>query len=354
MRTAYALAAAGLFVSAAPAAAEQAEHIADLPAPLYELLEAASESSAEDRFADAVRLLSLTQAPETILTASARLGREGEARAALGIGPAPVDMGMQVAVMDDLGMPPPDLGAPPREPADESGGWLQAPAAVTVALAETIASGRFALWSGRINAGLRFDTGNTEREDYILGLEANRELSGWGFRGSLDYAYSEVNALVGRDWFRARARGEREAGERFTGYATTEYERDVPASADWTAFVGGGVGYRALRGEPQTLTLRAGPGMRFIQEPGHGRQDIPALDLGADYMARITESITFTSESNVLVSEIGRADQQFSLNSALNEWWSVQLKHHYRYEFDPQPGFGSTDQRTDISIVREF
>lgn len=326
-----------------------------LPEPLRDLLEAAAASSDPARFDEAARLIAMTQNPDKIVAASAMLGREGQARAALGLGPAPVEtMPVIVAETDWYGEPDPMQPAPHAEDDDDETSWVAMPAVAAAALTDTLVSGQFELWSGRANLGLRFDSGNTEREDYILGVEATRELSGWGFRGSLDYGYSETDGVVGRDNFRVRARGEHEAGERFAGYLSTDYERDRVASYDWTGFVGGGLAYRALRETAQQLVLRVGPGLRFLSEPDNGVQTLSALDVGADYTARLTDTITFTSESTVLVSGTGRADQNFAVNSALNDLWSIQLKYHYRYEFDPQPGFGNSDQRTDISIVREF
>lgn len=343
---------AGPFLIDSSALAQTEMDVGGLPAPVFDLLAAATETESVDRFEDAVRLIALTQRSEDILAAAAELGWEGEARAALGVGPAPVSADLPaVAEVDYELMARPE----PREaPADDpEADWWQAPVVLTTAVAETVIEGESDLWNGRIEGGLRFDSGNTDRQDYIVGAEVTRELSGWGFNARLDYAYSEIDGTVGQDLFRIASRGEREAGERYTGYVSADYERDAPASYDWTAFVGGGVGYRALRSALQTLILRAGPGVRLLDEPGYDTT-LPALELGADYALQVTESIQFTSETGVLISEIGRADQRFALNSALNDVWSVELKYHYRNEFDPEPGFASEDHRTDVSLVRSF
>ncbi|MBL4544747.1 MAG: DUF481 domain-containing protein [Oceanicaulis sp.] len=107
--------------------------------------------------------------------------------------------------------------------------WIAAPASAV----ELIARAHSELWTGKVRLGVRADSGDTERLDYTLGLDAERELVGWGFETSAIYSYSETDDNVGRDELIVKARGEREAGERWTLFANTE----------WSA-----INYRALTG----------------------------------------------------------------------------------------------------------
>lgn len=339
-KSAFAIA-AGFCLAAAPALADEP---AGLDPALQRLLEAAAASGASDDFADAVRLLTLTQDGDAVIAAAAGLGREEAARSVLGmISPS--------GAADDAAA----AGNARPEPADasnngDSPAWAAAPRAIAGALG----SGQSGVWDGRVKLGARFDSGNSSREDYAAALELERALDGWGFEGRLEYAYSEVDGQVGRDQILASARGEREAGERFTYFATADYEQDALAGFDWTSFIGAGLGYRVLTGEAASLVLRAGPGARVLSLPGRGVETEAALDLGADFSARLTDSVVFASETAFLLAGSSRADQRFSVVTALGELWALEFKVHYRHEFEPEPGFEEGDTRTDISIVREF
>lgn len=327
---------------ASPGHADEGE----LPPALMELLVAAN-AQGRAQFTQAVQLIALTQNPQTVVKAAETLQRGNVARQALGLEPIVLPEEAAIAAAEEVAQE------------DEAGeykpnGIVGTVAAVPVGVARTFASGRLELWQGRASLGVRFDSGNTSREDYTFGLQVRRELSDWGFQGDIDYAYSEVNNVIGRDNFRTRLRGEREAGERFTYFAAADYERDRIASYDWTAFFGVGAGYRVLTQTGRTWIVRAGPGLRLLAEPGNGTQQVGALDVGSDIAFNITDSLTFTSETGLLIADTSRFDQLLGVNSALNDLWSLRLQYRYRHEFEPNPGFVRGDNRTDISIVREF
>lgn len=336
------LAAVSVLVLSGPGHADEGE----LPPALMELLEAAN-AQGPTQFTQAVQLIALTQDPETVVRAAETLERGSVARRALGLEPvllpeeAAVAAASEVVAEDDTAYHGPN-------------GIAGVVAAVPVSFARSLATGRLELWQGRASLGVRFDSGNTDRQDYTFALQVRRELSGWGFQGDIDYAYSEVNNVIGRDNFRIRLRGEREAGERFTYFAATDYERDRISSYDWTGFAGVGAGYRVLTQPGRTWIVRAGPGLRLLAEPGNGTQTVGALDVGSDVSLALTESITLTSETGLLIADTSRFDQLFGLNSALNDLWSLRVQYRYRHEFEPNPGFVRGDSRTDISIVREF
>ncbi|WP_420434122.1 DUF481 domain-containing protein [Hyphobacterium sp.] len=209
-------------------------------------------------------------------------------------------------------------------------------------------------WSGRLSAGLRVDSGNSDQQDYSLGLEIERELAEWGFQGGIDYAYSEANGLTSRDQLRIDARGEREIGERWSLFLAGEYDQDQLSSYDYTTFVGAGVGYRPALPESLDWVLRAGPGIRFVSPVTGDAESQFAIDLESSFEWQVTDTSRFAAETTFLIAESTRAEQTFTFITALNEVWAVEAAWHYRHEFDPLPGFEEGDSRFDISIVREF
>ena len=318
------LAALALMLSASAAMAQEA----GLPEDLQALLAAAAEADDPAAFEQAVSLIALTRPAEDVAAGAALISadRGAEARAVLGLEP----------------------GAPSTP--DPAPAWRAAPGAV----AQALASGDPERWSGEARAGARHDGGNSDRQDYTLGLKAERALATWGFDGELAYAYSEVDGAVGRDEILARAQIDREAGEGWTVYANTEFRRDALSGFDYTALVGAGAGYRVYAREGLAWTLEAGPGVRIVAPETGAESYEAALDLGSDFEVSLTDSVRFTSETSALMADSSRAEQRFALDTALGALWALRLSYQYTYEFEPEPGFENADTRTDLEIVREF
>lgn len=324
-----------LFLTA-PLASAQAP---GLPEDLQALLAAAAGAEDPATFDQAVRLIALTRPGDEIAAGAAALSpeREAQARAVLGLA---ADSASAVSAAPQL--------SPEPEPAQPL--WRAAPLGV----ARAVASGDPQNWSGEARLGLRYDGGNSDRQDYTVGLKAERALATWGFDGELAYAYSEVDGAVGRDEVLASAQIDREAGERWTLYANSEYRNDALSGFDYTALVGAGLGYRVFAREELAWTLEAGPAVRIVA-PETGEEHYEgALDLGSDFEAQITEAVRFTSRTSALIAESSRAEQRFTLDTALGALWALRLSYQYAYEFEPEPGFENADTRTDLEIVRQF
>lgn len=209
-------------------------------------------------------------------------------------------------------------------------------------------------WSGRMSAGLRTDTGNSDQQDYSLGLSVERELSEWGFSAGLDYAYSESGGRTSRDQLGIDARGERALGNRWSLFLGGEYDQDQLSSFDYTAFLSAGAAFRPDLGENKEWVLRAGPGVRYLVPVAGASESQFALDLGSEFSWQITDTSRFTSDTTILIAASARAEQTFAFITALSEAWAVEASWRYIHEFEPLPGFEEGDSRFDISIVREF
>lgn len=332
--------AAFCLVIAAPSAFAQE---AGLPADLQALLAAAAQADDPAAFEQAVALIALTRPVEEVAAGAAQISEQRgvTARTVLGLEDTQPEA---EAIMD---RPAEAQLEAPHEPAPI---WQAAPAGV----ASAIISGDPDNWSGEMRLGVRHDGGNSDRQDYTVGLQVERALATWGFDGELAYAYSEVDGAVGRDEIRAAAQLDREAGERWTLYANTEYRRDALSGFDFTALVGAGAGYRVFSRENLAWTLEAGPAVRIVSPEVGDESYEAALDLGSDFEMALSDAVRFTSETSALIAETSRAEQRFALDTALGALWSLRLSYQYTYEFEPEPGFENADTRTDLEIVRQF
>ncbi|WP_421790432.1 DUF481 domain-containing protein [Hyphobacterium sp.] len=305
------------------------------------LLAAAAESQSDEAFAETVDLMARV-APggaASVLDALAEINPQRLVLAENRFIAA--DIGVQQMV--DLELPP----APASE--DDVPIMPEAEADNGFAFLPPISG-----WSGRVSAGLRVDSGNSDQQDYSLGLDVERDLAEWGFTGSIDYAYSESGGATSRDQLGIDARGERSLGDRWSLFLGGEFDQDQLSSFDYTAFLSAGAAYRPALPEDKEWVLRAGPGIRYLVPVVGQSESQFALDLGSEFGWQITETSRFTSDTTVLIAESARAEQTFAFITALSEAWAVEASWRYIHEFEPLPGFEEGDSRFDISIVREF
>ncbi len=320
----------------------------ELPAPLQELLEAAAADPDPARFEAAVDLLALTQSPDAIARGADALSPElgASARSALGLTTEATIPDAQT-VAEPVAAPEAE---PEAEPEGETGGWR----AVPMQAVDAIANGQSDLWTGQVRLGFRQDSGNSDRLDYLAALSVERDLSVWGFEAGIDYAYAESDGAVGTDALTANAQVDRETGERWSIFTGVQYEQDALSGYDYTAVLDVGLAYRALTGDVRTLTLEAGPAVRFLQPVNDESRTEAASEFSADFDWNVTDTLVFKSDSQLLVTDQSRFEQILALQTSLGELWALQLSYRYRNEFDPEPGFEEVDTRTDLSIVRSF
>ncbi len=307
-----------------------------LPSPLQDLLVAAADEAESPRFESAVELLALTQPADAIIAGAGAISADyaHQARAVLGVTAAPAT----------------PEAAPIPEPSHRAAGWRTVPRRAV----HTLANGSSDLWSGHVRAGFRQDSGNSDQLDYTFALALERDLSVWGFQGSVDYGYSEVGGAVGRDALNARAQLDREVGERWTVFTGSRYEQDALSGFDWRAQIDAGFGYRILLGDVRTWRVQLGPAIRFGEPVNDDLRTDAGGEFSSDFDWQISETLLLTADSQILVTDQSRFEQTVAMQTRLGEVWALQLAHRYSNEFDPEPGFEAENTRTDISVVREF
>lgn len=343
--TQFALAGLCALVTASAAWTQDVVAHAELPDALQALLIAASQSEDEGAFASTVGVLLLTQTGEAVMAGAGLISPERAAEAA-------EILGLEVEAQTDpaLGLNSDGERTAQTPTASELPAWRAAP----MGMARAVVNGESEIWSGEARLGVRLDAGNTDREDYVLGLKAERALSTWGFEASLDYGYSETDGVVGRDDVRLFSQIDREAGDRWTLYANGEYRQNPLSGFDFTGLLGGGIGYRLYDDEQFSWALEAGPALRILQPIGGDLEQLGVLELRSSANYQLSANASLASNTSVLMGNNARAEQAFTLDSALNPLWTFRMAFHYMYEFSPEPGFENADTRTDIALVRKF
>lgn len=223
-----------------------------------------------------------------------------------------------------------------------------------------------AQWSGKVELGLLFASGNTESKSANAKVDLTHEGSRWrnnyfysalygenaefatGERYEASYqADWKINAKLG--WF-GRLRGER---DRFSGFA---YQVSVATGATYkfidspTTQLDGalGAGYRQL--QPQVL-IRTDAGE--VLERIKGEEDSePVATLSSNYEHSFTENTTLT---NKLLAEAGSdntaVQNDIALRVHVTKAFALAVGFGVRYNTDPPPLAESTDTITTVNLV---
>ena len=217
---------------------------------------------------------------------------------------------------------------------------------------------------GSLSGG--FATGNSETADFGAGLKLNRDTLHW--RQSLEFTgdYGETEGQETRNRQFGVARLDRKlTNPRASAYVRGTFEVDAFSGFTSRAFLGVGLGYIPIENDRTKLALRAGPGysvdnLRTVFVDGNvterGVDQNVALDLGANYSHKLTDTLKFSNDTDVTVSEITtNVTNTLGITSQIIDDLSLKLSHEIRHDTDPlDDELEPTDTATRISLVYRF
>lgn len=219
-------------------------------------------------------------------------------------------------------------------------------------------------WTGQGEAGLIKASGNTDSENYNVGLNfknegeiLTHELGFFLYQASADNVDSAET--IGAAYTLKYGLTDRSYLWGALSYLDDEFD-------GFTEQVSGafGYGYKVIDTEPQAWDVGIGVGYRdtseFIRlEDGTGfeGEDLSGatLVLRSDYRNQITDNTQFVDN---FVAEIG-SDNTYVENDAaiivsMNEKFALKAGLLFRHNTDPAPGADDTDTITSVNLVYNF
>lgn len=210
-------------------------------------------------------------------------------------------------------------------------------------------------WDGRGEIGGFQSTGNAN----VVGITAALALTKTGynwrhrFNGRVDY--QETNNVVRREQYLATYEPNRKLTDRIFVFGFGQYERDQFQGFAQRYTLSSGLRYELVDDGAVTLSAKAGPAWRstnFID--GTNLNEIAAL--GAfDVSWKITENLTLTNNSNVILqSSNSTLVSQSGAIAKISGKLSVRLSHTIEYNTQPPVGSVTTDMLSRITLIYDF
>lgn len=211
-------------------------------------------------------------------------------------------------------------------------------------------------WTGSGELGLVFARGNSDTETVNAGFELQYEQERWSNTLKASYLRSENDGELDASRFVISNNTLYDLTERSYLVGSARYDKDKFSSFEYQATAGLGYGYRILDGESHTLSVEAGPGVRFSEERDSGESETNLIARGAlDYAWKISETARL---ENALLVESGSSntflENALSLEVAINSAMSLKTGVAVRHNTDVAAGRDNTDVLSTVNLVYSF
>lgn len=211
-------------------------------------------------------------------------------------------------------------------------------------------------WTGTGELGLVFARGNSDTETVNAKLGLTYERERWSNVTELSYLRSENEGELDASRFLASNKTRYDLTDRSYLIGSGRYDADKFSSFDYQATAALGYGYRILDGETHSLTVEAGPGVRFSETRDSGDKQTEVIGRGAlDYAWTISETAELT---NGFLVETGSSNTFFendlALTVAINGDLSLKTGVAVRHNTDVEAGRDNTDVLSTVNLVYAF
>ncbi|QIQ85522.1 YdiY family protein [Erythrobacter sp.] len=216
-------------------------------------------------------------------------------------------------------------------------------------------AGLFDNWSGKGELGAFRSTGNASNTGITAGLSLVREGIDWRHKLSGRADYQETEGVVTREQFLAAYEPNWKITDGLYAYGLAQYERDRFQGFSARYSVSGGLGYDVLTGEEMTLSVKAGPAWRRTEFVGGGsRSDLAGL-AALDFDWQLLDTVTFTQDASAFVQS---GSSTFISDSGLVAKvagdFSLRLSYTVEHDTDPPAGAVNTDTLSRVTIIYDF
>ena len=213
-------------------------------------------------------------------------------------------------------------------------------------------------WSGSAEVSLVATSGNSDTRTAGLGGEISYDPGTWTWLGRMAYVESQAD-----DELRARSQSalvevSRPLSERLELYARAGYVRDRFAGIERRLTTDGGLAYKAIATEPQSLQLLAGVGFTGERRAVGDDLSLGTANMTGRYEWALSETSALTDEA-AFTADLNDGDDwrftnEIAATAALSTRLSLKVSHKLSYLAKPVPGFRKTDTILSAALVANF
>jgi putative salt-induced outer membrane protein len=200
-------------------------------------------------------------------------------------------------------------------------------------------------------------SGNTDSTDVGIGASLGYVQGANGYDLQLSYSYGDQDGTKNEESLFYGLEYTRDFTPAVFGFAKIQGSVDEFSSFESDTFVSLGAGYRVFNEADRQWSIQAGPGYRFAKLSDIAAADIDeaAIGLSSDYFHRISDTVTFTNDTDIVFSDSDNlAINDLAINVAMSDTLALRTSVVTEYHTDPLPGFTSTDNTFGVSLVYSF
>ncbi len=211
-------------------------------------------------------------------------------------------------------------------------------------------------FSGSASLGYSAQTGNTDTQDFALGVRMRYAQGQWVQTLGVAADFSETDGTKDEESIFAVYDGNYYFNERFYVFALARAERDGLADeADEISrdgFIGVGPGYRVINTPQTAWRLQAGVGVSYLRD-GLGNSETEAGYIASSrFFYEFSDSMFVTNDTDVLSSESAlRANNDLGVNFKITD--SLSTRVSYLTDYNDARAI-KTDNRLGVSLVVGF
>lgn len=201
-------------------------------------------------------------------------------------------------------------------------------------------------------------TGNTKERTLSVGGEYLFRPTDWVVKNRFDMVRGDTDGVLETESTLYGFRVERVLNTRISAFGEYAYFRDPFAGIDARNGVTGGIMFKLITSDRQTLSADAGIG--YLNEQRLAGDDISSATYsgGAAYRLKLSDNAELTDELRLLGtfdrSEDWRVSNTFAVTAKLTTLFSLKFSTTVRHLNFPTPGFTGTDTTTSIALVAAF
>ncbi len=212
------------------------------------------------------------------------------------------------------------------------------------------------------SVALRYTSSNSTTADDVVSLGIGMNYGYFdGTNGSeinLAYTYGSTNNVEDKNTLLAGYDFYHNFNPSFFGYANVNLNYDnlaIATANKQDAFVGFGVGYRILNTDTTQLSVKAGPGYRYIELGDGTKYNEAAYSAEANYSQKISDTVYITNDLTLIGSNADvTATNELALNVALNNALSLRTSYVSDFSGADFNTLKNGENTLGVSVVYNF
>ena len=217
------------------------------------------------------------------------------------------------------------------------------------------ATGEEKPWAFSLGLSYLATSGNSDSQTAGLDLSYKRSFDPWGLEVTGSYLKAAADGVDTADRTFLGVRGTRSISDRWGVFAGASALKDEFAGLDSRYVVDGGVTYKAIANDTQTLSFDLGLAWNSENLVDGSSTDYLSGLAGLAYTRKLSETASLAEKLVFMPSfeesDDWRLSSDLTLEAAISAKLAVKLGFLYLYDNVPVAGFKKTDTKSSASLV---